>query len=111
MDGQCHYSVVTAHKRSLGQGNIFIGVCQGFCSQEGGSRQGAHPPEGGTPSPQQGDLPPEGGSHPARETHGEGGNPWQGDPPEEDTPLGKEAPPPRWLLQRAIRILLECILV
>ena len=27
---------ITARKRSLGQGNIFIGVCQEFCSQGGG---------------------------------------------------------------------------
>ena len=26
-------SIFTARKRSLGQGNIFIGVCQEFCSQ------------------------------------------------------------------------------
>ena len=25
--------VITARKRNLGQGNIFIGVCQEFCSQ------------------------------------------------------------------------------
>ena len=28
-------SVVTTCKQSLGQGNIFIGVCQEFCSQRG----------------------------------------------------------------------------
>ena len=28
--------IITARKRSLGQGNIFIGMCQEFCSQEGG---------------------------------------------------------------------------
>ena len=28
--------LVTARKRSLGQGNIFIGVCQEFCSHGGG---------------------------------------------------------------------------
>ena len=27
--------IITARKRSLGQGNIFIGVCQEFCSQGG----------------------------------------------------------------------------
>ena len=31
-----HPTVITARKRSLGQGNIFIGVCQEFCSQWGG---------------------------------------------------------------------------
>ena len=29
-------SIFTARKQSLGQGNIFIGVCQEFCSQGGG---------------------------------------------------------------------------
>ena len=29
-------SIITARKRSLGQGNIFIGVCQEFCSRGGG---------------------------------------------------------------------------
>ena len=29
-------NVFTTRKRSLGQGNIFIGVCQEFCSQGGG---------------------------------------------------------------------------
>ena len=28
-------TLITARKRSLEQGNIFIGVCQEFCSQEG----------------------------------------------------------------------------
>ena len=28
-------NIFTARKRSLGQGNIFIGVCQEFCSQGG----------------------------------------------------------------------------
>ena len=32
-----NHSVVTAHKQSLGQGNVFTSVCQYFCSQgEGG---------------------------------------------------------------------------
>ena len=44
--------IFTARKRSLGQGNIFIGVCQEFCSRGGGgvcSRGGAwwrFPPDG-----------------------------------------------------------------
>ena len=44
---------ITARKRSLGQGNIFIGVCQEFCSQGGSLPQcmlGCHPPEQ-TPPP------------------------------------------------------------
>ena len=30
------YAIITARKRSLGQDNIFIGVCQEFCSRGGG---------------------------------------------------------------------------
>ena len=30
------YYIITARKRSLGQGNIFTSVCQEFCSQGGG---------------------------------------------------------------------------
>ena len=36
-------NVFTARKRSLGQGNIFIGVCQEFCSQGGGLIWGPAP--------------------------------------------------------------------
>ena len=28
--------IFTAHKRSLGQGNVFTGMCQSFCSQGAG---------------------------------------------------------------------------
>ena len=38
ISGESHYNIppfVTARKRSLGQGNIFIGMCQEFCSQVG----------------------------------------------------------------------------
>ena len=31
----CRIFFITARKRSLGQGNIFIGVCQEFCSRGG----------------------------------------------------------------------------
>ena len=45
--------IFTARKRSLGQGNIFIGVCQEFCSQGGAPHPGGcFLPEG---------LPPRGG--------------------------------------------------
>ena len=58
--------IFTTRKRSLGQGNVFTGVCQSFCSQ------------------------------------GEGVSVWGVDPPGQRPPYGKE---------RAVRILLECILV
>ena len=57
--------IITARKRSLGQGNIFIGVCQEFCSQGGVPGQvplwdQVHPPLGpGTPTPQDQVHPPE----------------------------------------------------
>ena len=42
--------VVTARKRSLGQGNIFTTVCQSFCSQGEREYLGRYPPGPGTPS-------------------------------------------------------------
>ena len=44
---RCCTQVVTARKRSLGQGNIFIGVCQEFCSQGGCLLPGVSVPGGG----------------------------------------------------------------
>ena len=41
--------LITVRKRSLGQGNIFIGVCQEFCSRGGGVPGQVHPPGPGTP--------------------------------------------------------------
>ena len=60
-------SIFTAHKRSLGQGNIFIGMCQEFCSQGVllGRRARRHPREGGTfgkETPTEGGIPPGGGT-------------------------------------------------
>ena len=46
------FNIITARKRSLGQGNIFIGVCQEFCSQ-GGSTWAGTPPGQGTPPQEQ----------------------------------------------------------
>ena len=58
---------ITARKRSLGQGNIFIGMCQEFCSQ-GGLPQcmlGCHPPREQTPPQEQ--TPPSGAEPPVGE--------------------------------------------
>ena len=91
--GKFFHSLITARKRSLGQGNIFIGVCQEFCSQgwclvPGGSAPGGCLLQGGA---------------------------WLG-----GCLVGGclllggclvETHPPGWLLLRAVRILLECILV
>ena len=63
---------IAARKRSLGQGNIFIGMCQEFCSQwgcllprgvsaHGGLLQGMSAPGGGGSAP--GDT-AAGGTHP-----------------------------------------------
>ena len=51
-------TVITAHKRSLGQGNIFRSVCQEFCPQGGcllGGVPGGDPPGTATAA---------GGTHP-----------------------------------------------
>ena len=90
-----------------------------------------HPPAGRPPTPQQGDPPVgrplgrenplAGRTPPAGRPPQEGGTPQQGDPPGRETPRqgdppGRETPSPsretpRRLLLRAVRILLECILV
>ena len=77
---------VTARKRSLGQGNIFIGVCQEFCSQGGSLPQcmlGCHPPGADTLSPPGADTPP-----PREQTHHPPGS-------RHTTPPGADTPPPR----------------
>ena len=70
--GHLLYPVITACKRSLGQGNIFIGVCQEFCSQ--GGYLGRYPPGPGTHPPRPGTHPrtrctPPGPGTPPRTRH------------------------------------------
>ena len=84
--------IFTARKRSLGQGNIFTSLCQEFCSQVG--EEGAW--SGGVPGP--------------RGVPGPGGA-WSREVPGPRRVCGEPPPPPERLLLRAIRILLECILV
>ena len=107
---------ITARKRSLGQGNIFIGMCQEFCSQGGCLPQcmlGCPPPGKQTPQKQTFPLEqtpssadthtpeqtPPGSRHP-RSRH----SPWKQTPPphprsqsqhppEADTPLEADNPP------------------
>ena len=96
--------IFTARKRSLGQGNIFIGVCQKFCSRGGclpqcmlgytppGSR---HPPEQTCPpfeqTPPQEQTPlPSGADTPQEQTPPPGSR-----HPPEQTPPGADIPPPR----------------
>ena len=80
--------IFTARKRSLGQGNIFTSVCQEFCSQGGRvPGPGGYLVPGGAWS--RGCLVP--------------GGAWSQE--------GVWRTPPGRLLLRALRILLECILV
>ena len=84
----------TTIRNVLRQGYVFTGVCEsvhgGWCGR-----------------------PPPPGRHPPRQTYP------LADIPPQQTPPGRHNPPPwpdlpsptRWLLQRTVRILLECILV
>ena len=122
---QFKFQFVTARKRSLGQSNIFIGVCQEFCSQGGVSASvhaGIHPPLGSrhpveqTPPREQ--MPPR-SRHPLEQTPPTADTPGSRPPPEQaHPPSGADTPhPPAQNMlgdtvnARALRILLECILV
>ena len=59
-----YYFIVTARKRSLGQGNIFRSVCQEFCQQGGEYLTRYTPPEQTPPSEQT----PPGRRHPLEQT-------------------------------------------
>ena len=92
---------VTARKRCLGQGNIFRSVCQEFCPQEGSTWAGT-PPGPGRYTPQTRYTPLGPGTSPS---------PWD----QAGTPQD-QVPPEQCMLgdtgnKRAVRILLECILV
>ena len=112
-------TIITARKRSLGQGNIFRSVCQEFCPQEGVVSQHAlqvwgvvsqHALHGGSPGPHPGSCGVWPGGSPGPHPGGGGQMPTLGGGlcipacTELDSPLGR-------LLPRAVRILLECILV
>ena len=68
--------IITASKRSLGQGNIFRSVCQEFCLQGGGRVPGQVPPKTR--------YPPEPGTPPWDQVHPRGTR---------YTPLGPGTPP------------------
>ena len=97
-----YFIIFTARKRSLGQGNIFTSVCHEFCPQRGVPAPGGSGPGG---------CLVQGGAC----SRGGGVWSWGGSPGPH--PRGKlrgirSSPPrPRRLLLRAVRILLECILV
>ena len=97
--------LVTARKRSFGQGNIFIGVCQEFCSQGGVCSGGSAP---GWWSALGGGVYSEGVPGPSR-CLVPGGVCSRG----VSAPRGflVETPPTGRLLLRTVHILLECILV
>ena len=71
--------IITARKRSLGQGNIFSSVCQEFCSQGGSASVHA-----GIPSSQE-LAPPWEQTPPRADTPQEQTLPWSRHPPEQTT--------------------------
>ena len=77
--------MITARKRSLGQGNIFSSVCQQICPRYLSSWAGTPPS--------------------SRQVHPQAGTPPQPGTPQEQCMLGDTGN------KRAVRILLECILV
>ena len=115
------------------EGYVFTLVCQSFCSQ--GQRVSVSVHAGKhTPTPPQEQTSWEqtpSGRHPLRSRHPPGaGTPWEQKSPWEQIPLGEDIPPGRHPLgvdtprsrpipcavhagryRRAVRILLECILV
>ena len=99
--------VFTARKQSLGQGNIFIGVCQEFCSQgeflpqcmlrytpppQEQTPPGSRPPRADTPlgadTPLEAAPPPRADTPPREQTH-----PWSRHPPQKQTPPKADTPP------------------
>ena len=84
-------TIITVRKQSLQR--LCFYTCQSFCSQGGG---GDNPPGRHTPL----------GRHPQAGTP----HPWAGTP-RPGTPPGQTHPSPVMVNQRAVRILLECILV
>ena len=87
--------IITARKRSLGQGNVFTPVCHSVHRGRGSAQPpalDADPPGVGQTSL---DADPLG---------------WP-DPPDADPPGVWQIPPPDTVNKRSVRILLECILV
>ena len=80
--------LVTARKRSLGQGNIFSSMCQEFCSQEGGGSASVHagipPPLPGADTPQSRHPPDQ--ASPRTDTPQTRHPPWTRYPPEQTPP-------------------------
>ena len=124
VDSFSNSELITAPKRSLGQGNIFTPVCHSV--HRGGLPQcmlGYHPPGPGTPppeqTPQEQTPPPRAADTPPGTRHPPGANtPLEADPPGANCPPPLEQTPPSeqsilgdMVNERAVRILLECNLV
>ena len=92
-------TIITVRKQSLQR--LCFYTCQSFCSQGGG---GDNPPPPGRYPPGQVHPP---GQAPPRQVHPTPGQA----PPRPGTPPGQTHPSPVMVNQRAVRILLECILV
>ena len=98
---------ITTRKRSLGQGNIFIGVCQEFCSQWWVSGPGGvvsqhalrqtPPPEqtppGADPPRRTRHIPP--GTRDTPQSRHPGPDTPRPDTPMDQTPPGPDTPPPQ----------------
>ena len=86
------FDLFTAHKQSLGQGNIFSSMCQEFCSQ-GVLPQcmlGYHPPW--EQKPPRSRPPPPGSRHPPGPGTPRRRHPPGADTPQPGTPLGADTP-------------------
>ena len=110
-------TIITARKRSLGQGNMFTGVC---LSTGGGVPDQVHPrtrcPPGDQVHPTGPGTPPGQGTPPGTNTPPGPGIPQGQHPPDQVHPPGPGTPPMQSMLgdtvnERAVRILLECNLV
>ena len=98
--------LITARKRSLGQGNIFSSVCQEFCSQGGSASVHAgipHPPEPGTSPLKQ--TSPLRTKHPLR-----GADTPSRHPPGPGTPRADTPPPAQCMLGDTVNKRAVCIL-
>ena len=85
--------IFTAHKLSLGQGNIFRAMCQEFCPQQGGSTWPGTPRGPGTPPSRPGTPPLR--YPPGPGTPGPCTPPWdQVHPPDQVQPPGPDTSPP-----------------
>ena len=111
-----HQCIITAHKRTLRQGNIFRSVCQEFCPR-GGLPQcmlGYHPPP--RPDPPGTRHPPPGPGTPLDQTPPTRHPPRTRHPPLGTRPPQTRHPPMQCMLgdtvnERVVCILLECNLV